>query len=150
MWGVGSLVETLVLLAGAAFGRLVSDELDMDEHRPPPFGVRDLPETVFPPEPVAGNREGVDLRRSDLVVTIRIPDLEDLGSHRTSPRSLDRLDARPIASINPMNLSPFRHRRVTTRRLPSTLCACSTSYCPSAARSATCPATRSARPVAPR
>lgn len=63
---------------------------------------------------------------------------------------MDRVHARRLASGNTANSSPTRHGPVTTRRLPSAACACSTSCCPSGARSATCRGMLSAPPVVPR
>src|SRR5262245_46956774 len=91
--GGAVLVETLATLPRAAVGPAL-DELDVDENGSSSFRVRDSPETVLAPEPVAGDGQAVTLGRSDLEVTIRIPDLEDLGSHGHLPRSLAGLDAR--------------------------------------------------------
>src|SRR5262249_11071352 len=80
----GVVVESRAGLSRAAVGPAL-DGLDVDENRSSPFGVRDLPETVLAPEQVAGDGQPVSLGRSDLEVAVRIPDLEDLGSHRTPP-----------------------------------------------------------------
>src|SRR5262245_66289259 len=61
------------------------DQFDVHEDRASSFCVRDPPETVPSPELVAGGGHAVYLGRSDLEVTVGVPDLEDLGSHRTSP-----------------------------------------------------------------
>ncbi|HEU5009676.1 MAG TPA: hypothetical protein VFT33_03155, partial [Gaiellaceae bacterium] len=100
-------VETFVALGRAVVGPAL-DEFDVDENRSSSFRVRDPPETVLASELVAGDGDAVDLRRRDLEITIRIPNLEDLGSHRASPRSLDQLDARRIASTNLASSSSSR------------------------------------------
>lgn len=95
----GVLVETFLALIRAVVEPEL-DELDVDENRSPSLRVRDPPETVLPPKLVARDREAVDLRRRDLEITIRIANLEDLGSQWKPPRSLDGLDARGVGSTN--------------------------------------------------